>query len=82
MINEILEKTICEHALLDMTGKKLTIPCDLIGDLGINSIDLIMIIIDLEERLHISIDESDVDFSQLYDLSYFNEVIEGLIRKK
>ena len=59
-INEALKQAICKHTLLDISEQELTIPCDLIGDLGINSIDLIMIIIELEEVLQISIDEEDL----------------------
>ena len=82
VINETLKQAICKHTLLDISEQGLTIPCDLIGDLGINSIDLIMIIIELEEVLQISIDEEDVDFSQLYNLEYFNIIVEKLVNKK
>ena len=81
-INEALNQAICKHTLLDISEQELTIHCDLIGDLGINSIDLIMIIIELEEVLQISIDEEDVDFSQLYELEYFNTIVEKLVNKE
>ena len=81
-INEALKQAICKHTLLDISEQELTIPCDLIGDPGINSIDLIMIIIELEEVLQISIDEEDVDFSQLYELEYFNTIVEKLVNKE
>jgi len=81
LITEV-KKIICKHAVLDIDESELNINTDLVGDLGINSISLILIIIDLEEKFEISIDEDEVDFNLLTEFKYLNDTVERLVKMK
>lgn len=53
IVNAILkEKSFCEEITSELT---------LGADLGLDSLNLVELIVELEERLHIEIDESDLD---------------------
>ena len=57
VVNAILkEKSFCE---------KITSELTLGADLGLDSLNLIELIVELEERLHIEINESDLDPASL-----------------
>lgn len=57
VVNAILkEKSFCEEITSELT---------LGADLGLDSLNLVELIVELEERLHIEIDESDLDPASL-----------------
>lgn len=57
VVNAILkEKSFCEEITSELT---------LGADLGLDSLNLVELIVELEERLHIEINESDLDPASL-----------------
>lgn len=81
-IFEEVKKIICNHSTLDIDENEISPDTDLVEDLGINSIAMILIIIDIEEKYDISLDGEELDYSALSKLSYFINLVERLIREK
>lgn len=61
LVNEILkEKSFCEN---------ITPELKLNEDLGLDSLNMVELMVELEERLNIEIDESDLDPAELQTVS-------------
>ena len=76
-----IKEIVCKYSLLDADVNELCDDTDLISDLGINSIGLIQIFIELEEELEIEID-GDFDFSAMSKLSNLYNVVEKICNNK
>ena len=80
LLNKVKE-IVCKYSLLDTDIDDLCEDTDLISDLGINSIGIIQIFIELEEEFEIEID-GDFDFSAMSKLSNLYDVVKRILNKK
>lgn len=76
-----IKEIVCKYSLLDTDIDDLCEDTDLISDLGINSIGIIQIFIELEEEFEIEID-GDFDFSTMSKLSSLYDVVKEIWNRK
>lgn len=81
-IIEEIKKIICEHSDLDIREEEIMLDMDLINELGINSIGMIMIIVDIEEKFDISLDNDEFDYSIMTKVDQLVNLVTDLLEEK
>ncbi|HAU86886.1 MAG TPA: acyl carrier protein [Lachnospiraceae bacterium] len=81
VVSEI-KQIICSHSTLDIDEAAINREMDLVEHLGINSIGMILIIMDLEQKYDISIDDDSVDFNSLSKVGNLIDVVAKMIGEK
>ena len=78
---DTIKEIVCRYSLLDIKKDEIEETTDLISDLGINSIGIIQIFIELEEKLDIEID-SDFDFNAMSKVSSLYNIAKSIYDTK
>lgn len=78
-IDNRLKKILCVHSQLDVLPEEITEDTNIVEDLGVNSIELIMLMVDIENQYGIDINEEKIDIARIYDIKYLNEIVIEMI---
>ena len=77
-----LKKMICEKSFEDIRPEDITFGKDLINNLGFSSIALILLVIDIEEEFGISLDDDEINTSDLSSYEFLYNTVASQIQRK
>lgn len=80
MINKIM-KSITEVLEDETLAANLNASMDLINEVGLDSLQLVNVILDLEEELDLSIDFDEFDFDEVRTIQMLADYLEGLVNE-
>ena len=77
-----LKEIICKNSSHDMTIEDVNQAKDLIEDFGYNSINLILLLMEIENKWNIIFDENKIQMSKLSNINYLFETTSKLVELK
>lgn len=77
-----LKEIICKNSNHDMTIEDVNQAKDLIEDFGYNSINLILLLMEIENKWNIIFDENKIQMSKLSNINYLFETTSNLVELK
>ena len=77
-----LKEMIIEKSFGDIQTDDVAFGKDLVNDLGYNSIALILLVIELEEELNISLESDDINPNELSNYEYLYNIVQKLFKEK
>lgn len=77
MIKEIVSKIKEDESIKEI----LTPSSDLINDIGLDSLQMINFILEVEDRFNVEIVYEDLDYSYLLSIENFMEFLKGMEKK-
>lgn len=77
---EKIKSSIASVLEEDAEKKELTEDMDFINDIGLDSLQLINVILDLEEQCDVSIDFDEFDFDEIHTIRLLADYLEELMK--